>query len=606
MRLPGPAAIVCLIVLISTQGAESEIDFFEKRIRPVLVENCYSCHSAESEKLKGGLLLDSREGLARGGDTGPVIIPGDPDSSPLIKAIRWNDEQLQMPPKKKLGDDAITDLEAWVKMGAPEPRSSTNHPQISRAAVDHWAFQRPGKQAIPTVQNSAWLKTEIDNFILRKLESANLQPSAPANKRTLLRRASYDLTGLPPTFEEVAAFERDSSPEAFERAIDRLLESPRYGERWARHWLDVARFADTKGYVYSDREESQFVHSYVYRDWVIKAFNDDMPYDRFLVEQIAGDQLPASEGLNSPLAAMGFLTVGRRFLGVTHDIIDDRIDTLTKATQALTVSCARCHDHKFDPIPIQDYYSLYGVFSASTERATRLDSSEPDTKDYREFKKGYDERIAKLQETFEKRKSELLAKVRLKTPEYLLAVLEADKLPTEEHYEIRGPDDLNPTIARQWQSYLFQTAKQFHPVWAPWHSFAKLSKSNFFPAAEKTWSTLQSSSDLNPAIREAFESNAPTSMQEVAAMYGRLLSEVNRKHIEKAELSPAEAQLADVLYGADSPVTVPSGSVWDVEWFFHEAVRVEFGKLQSEIDRWIIKSSGAPRFAVALVDKPNP
>lgn len=596
-------------------AAESDADFFERRIRPVLVEHCYSCHSAESEKVKGGLLLDSKAGVARGGESGPVIVPGDVEGSLLIKAVRWGDEKLQMPPKKKLSASAIADLEAWVKLGAKYPESATDATKATnglagaqRKAVDHWAFKKPQKFSVPAVKEGSWPRTEMDHFILAKLEAENLRPAAGADRRTWLRRASYDLTGLPPSYEEVLAFEQDNSPEAYERVIDRLLDSPAYGERWGRHWLDVARFADTKGYVYSDREEPQFVHSHVYRDWVMKAFNEDMPYDEFLVAQIAGDQLETKglEGLDSPLAGMGFLTVGRRFLGVTHDIIDDRIDTLTKATQGLTVSCARCHDHKFDPISIQDYYSLYGVFSASTERSVQLESAPAETKEFVEFKKGYDERVAKLQGSFEKHRGELLAKVRAKTTEYLLAVLEADKLPTEDHYEIRGPEDLNPTIARQWQSYLFQTAKEFHPVWAPWHEFAKLPKSEFAERARQL--NLQSNTNLNAAVRTAFVTNAPGSMVEVAKVYGALLAEVNRKHLEKAELGAAERELReleDVLYGAESPVAVPAGSVWDVEWFFHEAVRVEFGKLQSEIDRWIIKAAGAPKFAVTLVDRPN-
>jgi hypothetical protein len=589
-------------------AADSELEFFEKRIRPLLVENCYKCHSAESEKLKGGLLLDTKEGLARGGESGPVIVPGDPEASSLIKAVQWTNEKLQMPPKKKLSDAEIADLTHWVKIGAPDPRSNTAPAPILAKASEHWAFQPPKRPSPPRVKDSSWPQNEVDFFVLAKLEENNLAPSTRADRRTLLRRASYDLTGLPPTFEEMQAFEKDPSPDAFKRAVDRLLDSPRYGEKWGRHWLDLARFADTKGYVYSDREEGQFVHSHVYRDWVIRAFNTDMPYDEFLRQQIAGDSLPGAkdaEGLESPLAATGFLTVGRRFLGVTHDIIDDRIDTLTKATQALTVSCARCHDHKFDPIPIQDYYSLYGVFSASIERTVRLEKTPPATKEYAEFKKGYDEREAKLQETFEKRKAELLAKIRTKTPEYLAAVLDADKLPTEEHYEIRGPDDLNPTIVRQWQSYLEQAAKSFHPVWAPWHAFAELPRSDFESRARNAWQKVSLSKGLNEAVRAAFEKKLPQSMVEAAAAYGELLASVNKKDLDKTELSASEKQLHQVLSGPESPVNVPPGSVWDVEWFFHEGPRVEFGKLQSEIDRWIIKAAGAPRYAVMLEDKPG-
>jgi mono/diheme cytochrome c family protein len=348
----------------STFGDENE--FFERKIRPIFVEHCYKCHSHDAEKIKGGLVLDSRAGLLKGGDNGPVIIPGNPGRSLLIKAVRYTDPDLKMPPKnQRLSETQIADLEAWVKMVAPDPRPDRT---ASRAEANrqHWAFQPLRQASVPSVKNKSWVKTPVDAFILAKLEVNKLKPAPQADKRTLLRRVTYDLTGLPPTFAEVEAFVKDRSPDAFSRVVDRLLRSPRYGERWGRYWLDVARYADTKGYVYGDREEKRFVHSYAYRDWVVRAFNDDMPYDRFLRLQIAADQM-ADAGRDA-LAAMGFLTLGRRFLGVTHDIIDDRIDVLTRGTLGLTVSCARCHDHKFDPIPTRDYYS-------AVRRVCRLDGA---------------------------------------------------------------------------------------------------------------------------------------------------------------------------------------------------------------------------------------
>src|SRR5207249_3018374 len=254
----------------------------------------------------------------------------------------------QMPPKKaggKLSEEQIADFVAWVNLGAPDPRTG----KVPRSAFhvprsQHWAFQPPKQTAVPEVKNTRWPQTPIDNFILAKLEENGLQPSLPADKRTLIRRATYDLIGLPPTPDEVDAFLKDQSSEAFARVVESLLSSPRYGERWGRYWLDVARYSDTKGYVYTDREEGRFVHSYAYRDWVIRAFNEDMPYDKFLRLQLAADQIvPGGEGERSDLAAMGFLTLGRRFLGVVHDIIDDRIDVVMRGTQGLTVGCARCH-----------------------------------------------------------------------------------------------------------------------------------------------------------------------------------------------------------------------------------------------------------------------
>src|SRR5213075_264978 len=339
----------------------------------------------------------------------------------------------------------------------------------------------------------------IDRFLLAQLEQAGQEPSPPADRRTLIRRATYDLTGLPPSLEEVDAFVQDNAPGAFARVVDRLLSSPRYGERWGRYWLDVARYSDTKGYVYSDREEGRFVHSSSYRDWVIGAFNEDMPYDRFLKLQIAADQmvgqasgpsLSSRETLSEPgnglgaqdqrdLAAMGFLTLGRRFLGVVHDIIDDRIDVLMRGTQALTVGCARCHDHKFDPIPTKDYYSLYGIFNGSTERELPLVSNLEHDPRYVEFLKGLREREEKLEQTFRKKCDELSDRLRDQSVQYLNAVLEVDKLPSEEFYAIRGPDDLNPTIVRQWDVYLRRTAGRFDPVFALWHKFEKLPAKDF-------------------------------------------------------------------------------------------------------------------------------
>ncbi len=339
------------------------IEFFEKNIRPLLVQNCLNCHG---EKKKGGLQLDSRAAMLTGGDSGTAIAPGDPDGSLLIQAVRWQDDP-KMPPDGKLPNTAIAALTNWVKLGAPWPadRGATLTPaSAAEARKSHWAFQPIQMLPLPKVTRADWPPTPLDFFVLAKLEQQGLAPSPAADRRTLIRRASYDLTGLPPTAEEVDEFVNDAAGNAFDRVIERLLASPHYGERWARHWLDVARYADTKGYVFT--EDRKYPNAYRYRDWVVRAFNDDVPYDRFLIEQIAADRLPPAAD-KSALAAMGFLTVGRRFLNNQHDIIDDRLDVLTRGTMGLTVTCARCHDHKYDPIPTADYYSLYGVLASSVE-----------------------------------------------------------------------------------------------------------------------------------------------------------------------------------------------------------------------------------------------
>jgi hypothetical protein len=365
--------------------AQADLDFFEVRIRPVLVENCYDCHSRTADKVKGGLLLDTREGLLHGGNSGPAVVPGNPDASPLIEAVRYTNEDLQMPPEKhggKLTDAAIADLVAWVQRGAPDPRANAVAGSSSKTyggvGKDHWAFQPVKKPAVPPVRDAAWARTPVDRFILAKLEAVNLTPNPDADKRTLLRRVTFDLTGLPPTPAEIDAFVADTAPDALAKVVDRLLASPQYGEHWGRYWLDVARYSDTKGDP-ARRDDLRYPHAWTYRDYVISAFNTDKPFNQFILEQLAADRLLTRPGPStranyagtgavadqSTLAALGFLNIGNTFDGRRNDVINDQIDVTTKAFLGLTVSCARCHDHKFDPIPTKDYYSLYGVFANS-------------------------------------------------------------------------------------------------------------------------------------------------------------------------------------------------------------------------------------------------
>jgi mono/diheme cytochrome c family protein len=363
------APLILAAILIVARSASAEppapqaVEFFETKVRPVLAENCFSCHGPD--KQKAGLRLDSRESLLKGAGGEPVVALGDPESSILIKAVRHEGDK-KMPPKGKLPAAAIEALTAWIKMGAPWPEAVAANTAGSVAEVRdrHWAFQPVGKPALPAAADRGWVRTPIDAFVLAKLQAAGLHPSPPADRRTLIRRATLDLTGLPPDPADVEAFVSDQSPHAWAKVVDRLLASPRYGERWGRHWLDVARYADTKGYVFE--EERRYPFAYTYRDYVVRAFNDDLPYDQFVIQQIAADKLPLGDD-KRPLAAMGFLTLGRRFLNSAPDIIDDRIDVVMRGLDGLTVGCARCHDHKFDPIPMRDYYSLYGVFASSTE-----------------------------------------------------------------------------------------------------------------------------------------------------------------------------------------------------------------------------------------------
>ncbi len=353
--------------------------FFEKNIRPVLAAQCYQCHSAQSKKLAGGLRLDTRAGMLKGGVSGePAIIPGAPEKSLLIKAIRYTDPKLQMPMSGKLSENVIRDFEIWIKTGAADPREAEasaiakSEPYDFDAAKKFWSFQPLKQTAPPAVKNSAWVKTAVDNFILAKLEEKKISPVADADKLTLIRRATFDLTGLPPTPREVENFINDNTPNAFEKIVDCLLASPAYGERWGRHWLDLVRYADTAGCA----SDFPVPTAYKYRNYVIKAFNEDKPYNQFIREQIAGDLLPlknteekaAETERQEKIIATGYVAISRRFGSRDTDdnlMIDDTLDNLGKSFLGLSVSCARCHDHKFDPIPTRDYYALYGIFKST-------------------------------------------------------------------------------------------------------------------------------------------------------------------------------------------------------------------------------------------------
>jgi cytochrome c553 len=346
-------------------GQSPSEDHFEKRVRPLLAARCVRCHGAE--KTRGGLRLDSAKGIAKGGNSGPVVVAGKPEKSLLIDAVRQTGD-LKMPPKEKLQEREVADLAVWIKAGAawPGPAIAGAIP----AANSFWAFQPVKPVEPPPVQDVSWAQSPVDRFVLARLEAAGLRPAPPADKRTLLRRVSFDLTGLPPSPAAVDAFLADDSTDAFARVVDRLLASPHYGERWGRHWLDVVRYAETT----ANDANAVMRYAWRYRDYVVEAFNRDRPYDQFIIEQLAGDLL-AAEGDARQRAgrviATGFLMVGPKALAETDkeqsrlDIVDDQLDVTGRAFLGLTIGCARCHDHKFDPIPTMDYYALAGIFRST-------------------------------------------------------------------------------------------------------------------------------------------------------------------------------------------------------------------------------------------------
>jgi len=615
--------LVAILCLLNRAGAAElphhspeSLEFFEKNIRPILVDTCYKCHSTSAEKLKGGLYLDTKSGTLKGGKTGPAVVPGDLEKSLLIKAVRYTDEDLQMPPKQQLSKAQIAALETWVKMGAPDPRAdapATTSPIVALSLADSknfWSFKKPIAAPVPAI-TSTWAKNSIDEFILAKLREQHLSPAPIADKRTLIRRATLDLTGLPPTAEEVSSFEADTSAGAFEKVIDRLLASPAYGERWARHWLDLARYADTKGYVF--QEERRYPFAYTYRDWVVNALNADMPYDQFLINQIAADRVVAekkseassekreSEGTTTGgpaasaasvshdprnLAAMGFLTVGRRFLNNQADIIDDRLDVLCRGTMALTVACARCHDHKFDPIPTADYYSLYGVFASSVEpKDLPLLTSAEKTPQVL----AYEKELAAREADIVKFKQDRLTKAvtPLKTAKSIEAYLISSSKP-------RAPNDspadatLNRFAARRWRAFLERTASEKDPTFAPWHKFAAIPETDFATKAPAILtSSVGGDKPLNPVLLKALTATPLKSLKDVAAAYAQFL---------ESEIANPKSTIATAT---DFPTNV---TIANVETIFTGDDRGAYNAVLQKRDAVNATHPGAPARAMVMAE----
>ena len=373
MSIQRACAVVAFATVALAQTPE-QLEYFEKSVRPVLVANCQPCHNAQVKS--SGLDLSSVAGFVHGGNGGALIAKEQPTNSRLLKVIGYEDS-LKMPPTGKLKPDQIDVLTNWVKMGAPWPGAAQAAAVVQPAKTKDfsdeqkafWAFQKVHDPALPAVKDARWVRTPIDRFILARLESKGLKPAPPADKLTLIRRVTFDVTGLPPTEKEIQAFVADQSPQAFEKVVDRLLASPRYGERWGRHWLDVARFADSTG----NDEDHRYPYAWRYRDYVIQAFNSDLPYDQFVREQVAGDLLPSPDGRFNArgVVATGFLALGAKALAqvdkkkMLYDVWDEQVDVTSRAFLGLTMACARCHDHKFDPIRTKDYYSMVGMFAST-------------------------------------------------------------------------------------------------------------------------------------------------------------------------------------------------------------------------------------------------
>jgi hypothetical protein len=568
------------------------IEFFEKHVRPMLVERCAECHNAKVKR--AGLRMDSRQALLVGGDSGPSIVPGSSGKSLLIQAVKQQGD-LKMPPKgkEKLSEAQIALLARWIDTGAVWPEEKVTAPvltAVAEARKNHWAFRPVAKVGVPELKDATPATTPIDRFLLAKLQAKGLSFSEQADRRTLIRRLSFDLLGLPPTPEEVEAFLNDARADAYERLVDRLLASPAYGERWGRHWLDLARYSDTKGYVF--QEERKYAYSYTYRDYVVAALNEDKPYDRFIIEQLAADRLENKD--RRSLAAMGFLTLGRRFLNNIHDIIDDRIDVVSRGLMGLSVSCARCHDHKYDPIPTRDYYSIYGIFQSSQEPKDLPLIAEPDPMVSANFDKGLRERQSKLDAYLDQQRLANQTKFRSQIGSYLLAVRDARNKPGEKAQnavEVRQP------MVQRWRDRLAKASKERDPIFVPLVRYAELSQAEFAAKAPEVTKQL-AKEKVNPLIAAAF-AQSPTDFIEVTKRYQEVFTKIDNTATKDAD----REALRLLLHGPESPILIAAN---DIDRFLDRAQRDRAMALRRQIEAWKANAPGSPPRAHVLADLPTP
>jgi hypothetical protein len=527
-----------------------------------------------------------------------------------------------MPPKAKLSETQVADLSEWVKQGAFWPEGAESAPAtlsaMDRAAQDrrtHWAYQPIARPALPQIPNpKSPIENGLDALVLEKILAAGLRPAPEADRRTLARRLAFDLLGLPPTPEEVELFVADEAPDAYERLADRFLSSPQFGERWARHWLDVARYGDTRGYAF--QRERRYPYAYTYRDYVIRAFNEDLPYDRFIQEQLAADQLELGED-KRPLAAMGFLTTGRKFNDF-HNDMDDLIDVVTRGLVGLTVACARCHDHKFDAIPADDYYSLFGVFQSSRQpddlpiiapksEAAKYEAFQAELQKKKDAVTKYDaDRYAEIQDTVRKRTADYLARIAGGDDSGLLARAGI----------ATGEDEVRPKILQRWKDWLKSQVKADHAVWGLWLELTALSTDDFATKAAGVvakWNEKPvgvEAGQLNPLLKAALAELPPADKLGIGKAFGKAFGDAYEAWKQAGanaeaenKLSPEQRQLAQLLLGKGAPSDFAAA---DVAQYFTRAERDQRSKIQKEVDSFQANAKDAPPRAMVMLDNDKP
>lgn len=607
--------------------------FFEDKVLPIFAESCFKCHSKAEGKSKGNLTMDTREALRKGGDGGPAVVANNVEASLILKAISYKDPDMQMPPKStggKLPDDKIAILTEWVKMGAPDPRSGAAKAIASKMsgltdkARGHWAYQPVTKPAVPRVKNAGWCTTPIDAFIMQKLDEKSMVPKPGLmdtfeGRETLMRRAYFDLIGLPPSPKEIDEFQKDESPQAFAKVVDRLLASPNYGERWGRFWMDTSRYADTVGgdRNANDKDDYRYAYAWTYRDWVIEAMNKDMPYDQFIKNQLAADLLPNNDKQN--LRALGFLTVGERFNN-RNDNINDLIDTVSKGFVGLTVSCARCHDHMFDPIPTKDYYALHGIFSSIYEPEELPVLNQPDPKLLKEF----EEKVAKYEaediQTYYDVLSDASRQFRQKSRAYLQAAQLSREGSKEEALQRREKLIQEEKLDEQIVGFVRGRIGGNDHIWGPLKAFRDLPDGDYdFLGAKKAEEIAnQAGKRYNKYVAEKFRGLKPTRIEDIYNIYFGVYENIepkaeeamklarNAKKGEKVEIDRDMLELAGGVFTAPVASELNTEKLKDyVEGFplrFRNRGRYNF----AAINELKMTHDGSPEKAMIVADRKDP
>lgn len=625
------AGVIGNSVIAEEQTNKADPDkeaFFETKIRPLLIQHCVDCHGPDDQS--GNLRLDRQDHFKRGGDSGPVVHTNNVDRSLLIRAIGYKDNEFQMPPDNKLPEEEIELFRKWVADGAYWPEDEADDAgetkemsfadKVAAQRENHWSLQPITKPEPPQLKNSSDASelTSIDRFVRARLNDGGLEPNPTADRETLIRRAYFTLLGLPPTYDEVQAFVNDADPKAFEHLVDRLLDNPHYGERWARHWLDIARYGDTKGYL-AGNQETRYPFAFTYRDYVIEAFNEDKPFNQFVVEQIAADMLGLEGDQRKALAAMGYLTVGRKFMNRRPDVIDDQIDVVTRGFLGLSVSCARCHDHKYDPVPTADYYSLYGVFDSSQEPDELPLLGDPvPSEQYDAFLQAKADKQKEVDDWLEGRRVATEQELRSRVADYLVYFAETIGQERKRRGSYQGKRGaLRRAAVFRWQDFLSDANVSSGPIWDLLRSIAAIKADEFaakLPEQLKTFGSQEFAAEHQAGIQKLIsklEESQPKTVEETAQVIGDVFESVFASWGEAKKADPplealadvADEQIRQVLFSPSNPTSLDREQMIR---HLDQGERNEYNQKMNGVNGVEVTHPGAPPRGMVLVDKPKP